>query len=135
MNTVITKINNCLDCTYHKVIPDPDPNDWFCDDDVAIVCTNEKAPQNQKFDLNSKYKADRQLLPLITVSCRPHHIRKEANIPDWCPLLDKGFINNCDKVIPEALRYLAENERPSYGNDRFNSEHLFQLAEELEKSL
>jgi hypothetical protein len=34
--------------------------------------------------------------------------------------------------IADALRYLAENERPSYGQQRFNAEHLYQLAEAAE---
>lgn len=48
------------------VLPDPDPYDWFCDDDVKVVCA-----------LNRKE---------ITVGCRPHHIREECKAPKWCPI-------------------------------------------------
>ena len=34
MNNIIIK--NCIDCSSHQVLPDPDPNDWFCDDDVKV---------------------------------------------------------------------------------------------------
>jgi hypothetical protein len=35
----------CTDCPEHKVIIDPDPYDWFCDDDEAIVCTLTTNPR------------------------------------------------------------------------------------------
>ena len=68
MNTITEIITNCMDCKFHIVLPDPDPNDWFCDDDVKVYCG----------------KAERN----ITVACRPHHKREECEIPNWCPLLD-----------------------------------------------
>jgi hypothetical protein len=34
--------------------------------------------------------------------------------------------------IAEALRYLADHERPSGGQQRFNAEHLYQLADEAD---
>jgi hypothetical protein len=80
------KPENCLDCKFHKIILDPDPDDWFCDDDLAVVCTNKAAPTNDRFDLTSRYEADKQSLKPITVSCRPHHVRKESKTPKWCPL-------------------------------------------------
>lgn len=40
--------------------------------------------------------------------------------------------NGCDKSAPAALRYLAENERPSGGSSKFNTEQLYQLAREIE---
>jgi len=62
------KINNCIDCSEHRVLRDPDPNDWFCDDDVKVIC-----------QVNNKH---------ITFSCRPYNIRKECSIPEWCPKLN-----------------------------------------------
>ena len=46
------KITSCLDCPHHKVIADPDPDDWFNDDDCATVCTKMK---NDKQDKKSKW--------------------------------------------------------------------------------
>jgi len=60
------KKENCMDCQYHKVLSDPDPHDWFCDDDEKVVC--EKSNKN------------------ITVACRPYNKRKECVTPTWCPL-------------------------------------------------
>lgn len=40
--------------------------------------------------------------------------------------------NGCDKTVPAALRYLAENERPIGGESSFNAAHLYQLAREIE---
>lgn len=65
MNIAIIEMTNCTECRDHKVVPDPDMDDWFCDDDVAVVCSKE-----------GKY---------ITRACRPYDISKECAIPDWCP--------------------------------------------------
>jgi len=59
-------ITNCTQCNFHKILPDPDPDDWFCDDDVKVMCTKENRN--------------------ITVACRPHHVKRECNVPKWCPL-------------------------------------------------
>lgn len=86
MSEEVTKkieIKCCLDCPFHKVIADPDPHDWFCADDEAVVCTREK---NENQDKNSLYAADRQEYRTVTVSCRPYNRRKESSIPKWCPL-------------------------------------------------
>lgn len=40
--------------------------------------------------------------------------------------------NGCNKSVPEALRYLAENPRPIGGESSFNTAHLYQLAREIE---
>lgn len=42
------------------------------------------------------------------------------------------WINQCDKTVPAALRYLAENPRPIGGNSPYNTEHLYDLAREIE---
>lgn len=41
--------------------------------------------------------------------------------------------NGCNSTVPEALRFLANNERPTGGEQRFNAEHLLQLAGEIER--
>jgi len=43
-----------------------------------------------------------------------------------------NWINQCDKTVPAALRYLAENPRPIGGNSPYNTEHLYDLAREIE---
>lgn len=45
------------------------------------------------------------------------------------------FINSCNETIPAALRFLAETDKPNSGNELYNSEHLYQLADEFERSL
>ena len=69
-NSFTLKITSCVDCSFHREVSDPDPHDWFCDDDVKIVCT--KTGKN------------------VTVACRPYNTRKETSIPSWCPLLKEG---------------------------------------------
>lgn len=63
----ILEIENCMDCPFHAVLPDPDPHDSFCSDDVKVVCN----------------KANHKP---ITVACRPHRTRYECAVPHWCPI-------------------------------------------------
>jgi len=73
-----------MECPFHKVIADPDPHDWFNDDDMAVVCT--KMP-NDKQNKKSLYAAERQEFRTINVAMRPYQIKKEnIKIPTWCPL-------------------------------------------------
>ncbi|ENG6106962.1 hypothetical protein ACAY19_000821 [Serratia liquefaciens] len=41
--------------------------------------------------------------------------------------------NGCNETAVEALRYLAEKPRPSYGNSPFNTEHLYMIASEIKR--
>jgi len=77
MPTVLIKIKNCIDCANHAVFADPDPNDWFCDDDCKVICT-----------INDK---------TITVACRPYNLKKECSTPKWCPLLKTQRSHNIIK--------------------------------------
>lgn len=43
------------------------------------------------------------------------------------------WVNGCDQTVPQALRYLANHNRPAGGQELFNAEHLFQLADEIER--
>jgi hypothetical protein len=70
--------DNCADCGSHKIYPDPDPSDWFCDDDVKVRC-----------------EANGQM---ITVGCRPHRVRQECETPEWCPKKAKAV-----KVVEESM--------------------------------
>lgn len=29
---------NCVDCPEHETMFSPDPDDWFCDDDITVSC-------------------------------------------------------------------------------------------------
>ena len=72
----------CMDCSDHEVICDPDPHDWFCDDDMAVIC---KLAKNPDIKPDSKYMSDRQEFRTSACSCRPYRLDKEATIPTWCP--------------------------------------------------
>lgn len=67
-------MKSCVKCRFIKVSADPDPHDWFCDDDVKAACTGI-------------IDAVTGMHKLITVACRPHHLEKECETPEWCPLL------------------------------------------------
>ena len=78
----MSRYKNCTDCPHHEVVPDPDPTDWFCDDDVAVVCkltTNTGVKHN-----HVAWK--RFLFRPVTIACRPYNMDKECDTPKWCPL-------------------------------------------------
>ena len=77
------KLKNCIECQHHEIIADPDPSDWFDDNDVAVVC---KKTLNDKRNISSKYHADHSNFKAITVACRPFKVKQECKIPSWCPL-------------------------------------------------
>lgn len=62
----VFKPTNCMDCPFKKVFRDPDPDDWFNDDDEGVECTKMKRN--------------------VTTACRPYNKRKECETPVWCPL-------------------------------------------------
>jgi len=77
--------NNCMDCPNHIVEADPDPHDWFCDDDQAVLCKLSENVENKKRWWDG---FEWEFRP-VTCSCRPHHKRMECNTPEWCPLIKK----------------------------------------------
>ena len=64
---IALEIESCVDCPHCGITQDPDPLDWFCDDDKKAVC-----------ELSDGGK-------IITSSCRPYQLRQECKVPDWCP--------------------------------------------------
>lgn len=75
---------NCLDCPKHAKINDRDPDDWFCDDDQAVVCTGAL---DTACDPKSKWLSDRHPNRKVSRSCRPYKLREESARPEWCPLV------------------------------------------------
>lgn len=81
-------IQNCTSCMHHVVEPDPDPTDWFNDDDVKVRCKlSSKSP-------NGVYCCEE---PYITVACRPYKIEVECSTPNWCPL-NKQIKNSIKQI-------------------------------------
>lgn len=58
------KITQCRKCPHCRIVPDPDPSDWFNDDDEKAFCRE------------AGHK-------LIENMLRPY---ERIIIPDWCPL-------------------------------------------------
>lgn len=79
---MVKTYTNCMNCPQHKVECDPDPTDWFCDDDQAVLCTLAKNIHNQHRWCDNHVWAHRP----ITWSCRPHNKRADCDTPEWCPL-------------------------------------------------
>lgn len=104
MNTVNETLTNCMDCKAHKVIADPDPTDWFNDDDEAVLCTLTDG--NPSHNPEDKWcHANQNMHRCITVMCRPYRKRVECDIPDWCPKL------------PQPPKHLHEIKLPDEDTD------------------
>ena len=39
--TKINEIKKCVQCPHCTILPDPEPYDWFCDDDVKLFCEKQ----------------------------------------------------------------------------------------------
>ena len=59
------EIEFCSQCPFGKIMDDPDPNDWFCDDDCKVVCK----------------KTDKT----VAGALRPYEVGKLDTVPNWCP--------------------------------------------------
>ena len=57
---------NCVDCPEHETRMTPDPDDWFCDDDITVSC---RAAGGRK----------------IAEGIRPQFEREYCMRPQWCP--------------------------------------------------
>ncbi|CAG9924321.1 hypothetical protein BOVAB4_4693 [Bacteroides ovatus] len=63
--TKINEIKKCVQCPHCIILPDPDPYDWFCDDDVKLFCEKLKRT--------------------VAAALRPYE-SDEVDIPSDCPL-------------------------------------------------
>lgn len=46
-----------------------------------------------------------------------------------------NFLNNAGQVAVQALEYLSRYDRPTGGQEKYNAEHLQQIARELRQSM
>ena len=77
-------INFCDSCTHLIFLPDPDPDDWFRDDDKKAVCAEMKALIAGSLEFNE-----------LT------NIRK----PLWCPMLGRELAEEEKAKAKEMLDY------------------------------
>ncbi|HAU4359835.1 DUF3850 domain-containing protein [Klebsiella oxytoca] len=123
----------------------------------SAVCTGVKRAELRKNDRDYRVGDTLHLLETPRGSCHSTGefinatITHIADVGEWMPgyvllsiereAMDRkaamdsepvAWGNGCDKTVPAALRYLAENERPFGGESRFNAAHLYQLAREIE---
>jgi len=82
MVNITLEITNCLDCPNVVQNLDPDPDDSFNMDDMYSAC--KKLP-NDRLDKRDRYEHGRQEYKIITCCARPYQLRKESEVPKWCP--------------------------------------------------
>jgi len=95
MNTITITIANCLDCKNHLSECDPDPYDSFNGDDMAVLCVISPNVDHKKHYAGNL--GEFRFKP-ITLSARPYNLRKECDIPDWCPLLPPSEKHNGEGI-------------------------------------
>ena len=95
----MSDLKYCIQCQFHKRVADPDPDDWFNDDDEALLCTHPGCPVNDYTDLQREYYKKRGWIGkgrVITCAERPYNINKEK-IPSYCPLVRTAiFVSGFD---------------------------------------
>ena len=64
-------IEQCRKCPHCRILPDPDPTDWFNDDDQKAICVHPQSIDDRKFGKD------------IEGMLRPY---EKVDIPKWCPL-------------------------------------------------
>ncbi len=79
------EITDCSQCPHYGTAADPDPNDWFCDDDQYGYC---KITPNDARKSDSKYVSDRSTFKTLYKSRRPYEVGK-LPVPEWCPMRKK----------------------------------------------
>lgn len=78
-----TRPKLCVNCAFHRIIPDPDLSDSFNYNDMAMVCTKIKNPKQNEKDT---HVANRQQFRIITCTDRPYEVERNGTRPTWCPL-------------------------------------------------
>lgn len=123
--------------SYHK----PGSNTRGLDLDKVIAIIDSTPPETPSPEVDDKKIRDKILEAYhsLSVSEYPGSERVDKIFEAIRPYLAQGAVpqpevdgfNGCLHVAKEALTYLAENKRPSGGQERFNSEHLHQLSKEI----
>ena len=113
----------CINCQFCKIIHDPDQEDWFNDDDQAILCTkaDEDLVQQVMNEFEGSYTqilgkapnfvawhtAKKEKKALVASALRPYETPK-TEAPNWCPIMKEQ--NVVSEIKPKTLSK-SETER------------------------
>ena len=106
----------CVQCPFHKRVPDPDPDDWFNGDDEALLCTHPNCPIDDYTDRQREYYKKRGWTGegrVITSGERPYHINKER-VPDYCPLVRTAIFVGSFDPFTVGHRNIVERAIPLF---------------------
>lgn len=98
-------------------------NNQFTDEELQTLIIELQQTAYRLNGTNSAYLMSDAIKPLLELQ-----ERRNAAM-DSEPVV---WINGCNKSVPAALRYLAENPQPIGGESSFNTAHLYQMAREIE---
>lgn len=74
---VTLKIDNCLDCPHHKIVPSVIFDSWDSADE-DVVCTKVQGEHEYRYGLMPGR-------PVVVME--RWKLREQATIPKWCPLI------------------------------------------------
>ncbi len=128
-----------------------EPEDEFMRDDFAMVALQGMlanpnvlgkhpdggkaiGPNTPTLAAREAYRfADAMIAARIAKAEPEPSLSRDARQSDaWSSDWKANGLNGCMRQASKALRFLANNERPMGGQSEFNSEHLLQIAEELD---
>ena len=113
--TKINEIKKCVQCPHCTILPDPEPYDWFCDDDVKLFCEKLKRT--------------------VAAALRPYE-SDEVDIPSDCPLESNIIIRNMNETLEQQIKRLefcrdCIDQSYKAGRDEYN--RLERMIEELKE--
>ena len=85
---IVINIEHCVQCPFHLIVPDPDPDDWFEDDDETLICTHPEC-KKEYTETQKQYYSDRGLLEIgcVIESGNRSYQTSKITVPCFCPLL------------------------------------------------
>lgn len=119
-----------------KPRPADEPADSDLRDDFAIAALSNLSHrlgsriQDRTWTAEALAVASYELADAMLVARDARRQPRKAD--EWPAEWKASGFNHCVVAARDALRFLAKNDRPEGGEDKYNFEHLHQIADELE---
>jgi hypothetical protein len=103
-NSVYIEIVLCTQCPHHRWQSNPDPDDWFRDDECDLICTYN----NKANIISSSLNVFEQKNPNYTTSLVPlnkaqFEVSLSITVPKWCPLKKKPTKKHKKEKLKETI--------------------------------
>ena len=112
----MSDLKYCIQCPFHKRVPDPEIDYWFNDDNEALLCTHPGCPVDDYTDLQREYYKKCGWIGkgrVITCAERPYNIDKEE-VPSYCPLVRTAIFVGSFDPFTVGHRNIVERAIPLF---------------------